>query len=67
MNVIYFHQHFFEGVVGHIHIIEFDLCLFQYRRFYQTYNIFLKFALQIIGIALTHKYDVIFTITDVPL
>ena len=66
MNVIYFHQHFFEGVVGHIQTIEFDLAYSNTDEFIKRTIIFLKFALQVIGIALTRKYDVIFTITNVP-
>lgn len=52
-----------EGVVDGIHIIEFDLAYSNADGFIKRAGTFLKFALKSIGIALTHKYDVVFATT----
>jgi len=52
-----------EGVVEGIHIIEFDLAYANTDSFIKRSSIFAKFALRSIGLALTHKYDVIFATT----
>ncbi|MDQ9094037.1 glycosyltransferase family 4 protein [Pseudoalteromonas haloplanktis] len=52
-----------EGVVDGIHIIEFDLAYSNSDGLVKRAGTFLKFALKSIGIALTHKYDVVFATT----
>ena len=52
-----------EGVVDGIHIIEFDLAYSNADGLIKRAGTFLKFALKSIGIALTHKYDVVFATT----
>lgn len=52
-----------EGKVDGIDIIEFDLAYSNKDSFVKRAATFLKFALKSIGIALTHKYDVIFATT----
>ncbi|MFC3033124.1 glycosyltransferase family 4 protein [Pseudoalteromonas fenneropenaei] len=52
-----------EGVVDGINIIEFDLAYSNKDGFAKRAMTFLKFALKSIGIALTHKYDVLFATT----
>ena len=52
-----------EGVVDGINIIEFDLAYSNADGLIKRAGTFLKFALKSIGIALTHKYDVVFATT----
>ncbi|MFP3427015.1 glycosyltransferase family 4 protein [Pseudoalteromonas sp. SIMBA_162] len=52
-----------EGVVDGINIIEFDLAYSNSDGLVKRAGTFLKFALKSIGIALTHKYDVLFATT----
>jgi glycosyltransferase involved in cell wall biosynthesis len=52
-----------EGNVDGINIIEFDLAYSNKDGFLKRTSIFLKFALKSIGIALIHKYDVVFATT----
>jgi glycosyltransferase involved in cell wall biosynthesis len=52
-----------EGQVDGIDIIEFDLAYSNKDGFAKRAGTFLKFALKSIGIALTHKYDVVFATT----
>jgi glycosyltransferase involved in cell wall biosynthesis len=52
-----------EGQVDGIDIIEFDLAYSNTDGFAKRARIFLTFALKSIGIALTHKYDVVFSTT----
>jgi glycosyltransferase involved in cell wall biosynthesis len=52
-----------EGVVGGINIIEFDLAYSNTDGLVKRAGTFLKFAIKSIGIALTHKYDVVFATT----
>ncbi|MFT6920064.1 MAG: glycosyltransferase involved in cell wall biosynthesis [Cognaticolwellia sp.] len=52
-----------EGVVDGIYIIEFDLAYSNADGLIKRTGIFLTFALKSIGIALTHKYDVVFATT----
>lgn len=52
-----------EGNVDGINIIEFDLAYSNEDGFVKRAGTFLKFALKSIGIALTHKYDVVFATT----
>ena len=52
-----------EGVVDGIHIIEFDLAYSNSDGLVKRTGTFLKFAIKSIGIALTHKYDVVFATT----
>ncbi|WP_339141595.1 glycosyltransferase family 4 protein [Pseudoalteromonas galatheae] len=52
-----------EGKVDGIDIIEFDLAYSNKDGFVKRASTFLKFALKSIGIALTHKYDVVFATT----
>ncbi|MEJ6496937.1 glycosyltransferase family 4 protein [Pseudoalteromonas lipolytica] len=52
-----------EGSVDGIDIIEFDLAYSNKDGFVKRAGTFLKFALKSIGIALTHKYDVVFATT----
>ncbi|TGE75707.1 glycosyltransferase WbuB [Pseudoalteromonas sp. KS88] len=52
-----------EGVVDGINIIEFDLAYSNADGLVKRAGTFLKFALKSIGIALTHKYDVVFATT----
>ncbi|MBB1482035.1 glycosyltransferase family 4 protein [Pseudoalteromonas sp. SG41-2] len=52
-----------EGVVDGIHIIEFDLAYSNADSLVKRAGTFLKFAIKSIGIALTHKYDVVFATT----
>lgn len=51
------------GNVDGINIIEFDLAYSNKDGFVKRAGTFLKFALKSIGIALTHKYDVVFATT----
>lgn len=52
-----------EGVVDGINIIEFDLAYSNTDGLVKRASTFLKFAIKSIGIALTHKYDVVFATT----
>lgn len=52
-----------EGVVDGINLIEFDLAYSNSDGLVKRAGTFLKFALKSIGIALTHKYDVLFATT----
>ncbi|MGA4604083.1 glycosyltransferase family 4 protein [Pseudoalteromonas maricaloris] len=52
-----------EGRVDGIDIIEFDLAYSNSDGFIKRTSTFLIFALKSIGIALTHKYDVVFATT----
>ena len=52
-----------KGKVDGIYIIEFDLAYSNADGLIKRTGIFLKFALKSIGIALTHKYDVVFATT----
>ncbi|TMP79139.1 glycosyltransferase family 4 protein [Pseudoalteromonas sp. S983] len=52
-----------EGVVDGINIIEFDLAYSNTDGLVKRAGTFLKFAIKSIGIALTHKYDVVFATT----
>jgi glycosyltransferase involved in cell wall biosynthesis len=52
-----------EGVVDGINIIEFDLAYSNADSLVKRAGTFLKFAIKSIGIALTHKYDVVFATT----
>lgn len=52
-----------EGVVDGINIIEFDLAYSNTDGLLKRAGTFLKFAIKSIGIALTHKYDVVFATT----
>ncbi|ASD68096.1 glycosyltransferase family 4 protein [Pseudoalteromonas piscicida] len=52
-----------EGKVDGIDIIEFDLAYSNSDGFIKRTGTFLVFALKSIGIALTHKYDVVFATT----
>ncbi|MBO2556090.1 MULTISPECIES: glycosyltransferase family 4 protein [Shewanella] len=52
-----------EGNVDGIDIIEFDLAYSNSDGFIKRAGTFFKFALKSIGIALTHKYDVVFATT----
>ncbi|MEZ9254107.1 glycosyltransferase family 4 protein [Vibrio cyclitrophicus] len=52
-----------QGVVDGINIIEFDLAYANSDGLLKRTGIFFKFALKSIGIALTHKYDVVFATT----
>lgn len=52
-----------EGVVDGIHVIEFDLAYSNKDGFIKRTSTFLRFALKSIGIALTHKYDIVFATT----
>jgi len=52
-----------EGVVAGINIIEFDLAYSNADGLVKRAGTFLKFALKSIGIALTHKYDLVFATT----
>ncbi|WP_350546465.1 glycosyltransferase family 4 protein [Pseudoalteromonas sp. 5-MNA-CIBAN-0065] len=52
-----------EGVVAGINIIEFDLAYSNADGLVKRAGTFLKFAIKSIGIALTHKYDVVFATT----
>lgn len=52
-----------KGQVDGIDIIEFDLAYSNADGFVKRAGIFLTFALKSIGIALTHKYDVVFSTT----
>lgn len=52
-----------EGVVDGINIIEFDLAYSNTDGLLKRAGTFLKFAIKSIGIALTHKYDLIFATT----
>jgi glycosyltransferase involved in cell wall biosynthesis len=51
------------GQVDGLDIIEFDLAYSNADGFVKRAGIFLKFALKSVGIALTHKYDVVFATT----
>ncbi|MEQ3511905.1 glycosyltransferase family 4 protein [Pseudoalteromonas sp. BZB3] len=52
-----------EGKVDGIDIVEFDLAYSNSDGFIKRTGTFLAFALKSIGIALTHKYDVVFATT----
>jgi len=52
-----------EGKVDGIDIIEFDLAYSNKDGFVKRAGVFLKFATKSIGIALTHKYDIVFATT----
>lgn len=52
-----------EGVVDGIHIIEFDLAYSNADGLIKRAGTFFKFAIKSIGIALTHKYDIVFATT----
>ncbi len=52
-----------EGCVDGINVIEFDLAYSNADGFFKRGLTFLTFALKSIGIALTHKYDVVFATT----
>ncbi|MBA6349471.1 glycosyltransferase family 4 protein [Colwellia sp. BRX8-9] len=52
-----------KGKVDGIDIIEFDLAYSNADGFVKRAGVFLTFALKSIGIALTHKYDVVFSTT----
>jgi glycosyltransferase involved in cell wall biosynthesis len=52
-----------EGVVDGINLIEFNLAYSNSDGLVKRAGTFLKFALKSIGIALTHKYDVVFATT----
>lgn len=52
-----------EGIVDGINIIEFDLAYSNADDLVKRTGTFLKFAIKSIGIALTHKYDVVFATT----
>ena len=52
-----------QGQIDGIDIIEFDLAYSNADGFVKRAGTFLKFALKSIGIALTHKYDVVFATT----
>lgn len=52
-----------NGLVDGIHIIEFDLAYSNADGLIKRAGTFLKFAIKSIGIALTHKYDVVFATT----
>ncbi|PTP03437.1 glycosyltransferase WbuB [Vibrio splendidus] len=55
-----------EGIVDGINIIEFDLAYANNDGLLKRSLLFLKFALKSSGIAMTHKYDVVFA-TSTPL
>ena len=52
-----------EGVVDGIHIIEFDLAYSNADGLIKRAGTFFKFAIKSIGIALTHKYAIVFATT----
>ena len=52
-----------QGQIDGINIIEFDLAYSNADGFVKRAGTFLKFALKSIGIALNHKYDVVFATT----
>lgn len=52
-----------EGAVEGIHVIEFDLAYSNATGFVKRALLFLLFAFRSIGVALTHRYDVLFATT----
>lgn len=52
-----------EGEVDGIHVIEYDLAYSNATGFLKRMFLFLLFALRSVGVALTHRYDVLFATT----